>query len=99
VYYILETLTSRYQEFRNIFDGLLYITTYNEALIYAIKQGKVEKLWDEPMDNLFKVHYNDKEACLITKDRKMVCFDRQCNIIVKQLTGEDIKSLDLVYRW
>jgi hypothetical protein len=90
-----ETLTSRYLEFEKIFDRLIYITTCNEALIYTIKQGIVEKLWDEPMNNFFKFLYNDKEACLITKDRKMICFDRQCNIIVKQLTRENINNLDL----
>jgi hypothetical protein len=90
-----ERSTSRFPYFEKIFDGLFYITTCNEALIYAIKQGKVEKLWDEPMDNFFIIHYNYKEACLITKDRKMVCFDRQCTIIVKQSTRENIKSLGL----
>jgi hypothetical protein len=92
-----ETLTSTYRDYETIFDRLLYITTYNEALIYAIKQNKVEKLWNEPLDNFFDISCSDQEACLITKDRNKVCFDRQSNIIVKQLTREDIKDLELVY--
>jgi hypothetical protein len=90
-----ETLTSRYQEFGQPFDGLFTMTTCSEALIYAIKQGKVEKLWNESMDNFYKIRYNDKEAYLITRDGKVVCIDRQCNIIVKQLTRENIKSIGL----
>jgi hypothetical protein len=84
----------------DLFDGLFYITTDNESTVYNIKNGNLEKLWSEPIQNFFDNFYNCKEkgAFVITRDGNMICLDSKSNLTVKPLTRENIKMADL-YLW
>jgi hypothetical protein len=83
------------RSFRKMFAGLFYITTANESIVYNILKSRVEKLWSEPITNLFGIYSNDKECYIVTRDKKMICLGGESELKVKLLTREDIQMADL----
>jgi hypothetical protein len=78
-----------------IFDRIIFIDTLKDNIFYKIKDGRLEKFWVEPEANFFGLYNDQNSAFIFTRDKQMICINKDINIIVKPATAKNIRDTSL----